>query len=109
MFWSDIWSKEVEHNKDACRMIRKLQTHNNSDTQQQEKIEITVENVQKILQKIPNWQAPGLYMVQGYWFKNFRSLHTRPKECCTDCLNNGQVPTWMIKGRTVLLQKNGQR
>ena len=24
----------------------------------------------------------------------------------TDCLDNGQIPTWMTKGRTVLLQKD---
>ena len=58
-----------------------------------------------MVQKIPKWKAPGPDMVQDYWFKNFRSMHTRLKECYTDCLNNGQVPTWMTKGRTVLLQK----
>ena len=100
MFWSDIWSKEVDHNKDAewlegCRHVM-------SDTQQQKKIEITVEKVQKMLQKIPNWKAPGPDMIQCYWFKNFRSIHIRLKQCYTDCLNNGQLPTWMTKGRTVI-------
>ena len=86
-FWSDIWSKEVEHNKDA-EWLEDFR-HVMSDTQQQEKIEITVEKVQKMVQKIPNWKAPGPDMVQGYWFKNFRGMHTRLKECYTDCLNNG--------------------
>ena len=89
-FWSDIWSKEVEHNKDA-EWLEDFR-HVMSDTQQQEKIEITVEKVQKMVQKIPNWKAPGPDMVQDYWFKNFRSMYTRLKECYTDCLNNGQVP-----------------
>ena len=103
-FWSDIWSKEVEHNKDA-EWLEDFR-HVMSDTQQQEKIEITVKKVQKMVQKIPNWKATGPDMVQGYWFKNFRSIHTRLKECYRDCLNNGQVPTWMTKERTVLLQKD---
>ena len=45
-------------------------------------------------------------VLQGYWFKNFQSMHTRLKECYTDCLNNGQIPIRMTKGRTVLLQKD---
>ena len=97
----------MEHNKDA-EWLEDFR-HVMSDTQQQEKMEITVEKMQRMVQKIPNWKAPGLDMVQGYCFKNFRNIHTRLKVCYTDCLNNGQVPTWMTKGRTVLLQKNGQR
>ena len=33
-------------------------------------------------------------------------MYTRLKECYTDFLNNGQVPTWTTTGRTVLLQKD---
>ena len=50
-FWSDIWSKEVEHNKDA-EWLEDFR-HVMSDTQQQENIEITVEKVRKMVQKIP--------------------------------------------------------
>ena len=50
-FWSDIWRKEVEHNKDA-EWLEDFR-HVMSDTQQQENIEITVEKVRKMVQKIP--------------------------------------------------------
>ena len=80
-FWSYIWSKEVEH----AEWLEDFR-HVMSDTQQQEKIEITVEKVPKMVQKIPNLKAPGLDMVQGYWLKNFQVMHTRLKECYTDCL-----------------------
>ena len=70
----DIWSKEVERNKDA-EWLEDF-GHVMSDTQQQKKIEITVEKVQKMVQKITNWKAPELDMVQGYWFKHFTLVCT---------------------------------
>ena len=56
------------HNKDA-EWLEDFR-HVISDTQQQEKIEIAVEKVRKMAQKIPNWKASGPDMVQGYQFKN---------------------------------------
>ena len=72
----------------------------------QEKIEITTEKIRKILQKLPSWKAPGLDMVQGFWFKNFQSMHIHLKSNLSSCLIEGKVPSWMTKGRTVLIQKD---
>ena len=43
----------------------------------QEKVSISVEKMKKQCGKIPNWKAPGQIDVQGYWIKNFSSLHKR--------------------------------
>ena len=40
----------------------------------QAQLQILRENLKKIL-KIPNWKAPGKDGVQGFWLKNFTSLH----------------------------------
>ena len=40
----------------------------------QAQLQILRENLKKI-SKIPNWKAPGKDGVQGFWLKNFTSLH----------------------------------
>ena len=40
-------------------------------------IEITTEKMRKILQKLPNWKAPGPDMVQGYWFVHILRVCTK--------------------------------
>ena len=71
----------------------------------QEKIEITTEEIRIIWQILPNWKAPGLDMIQGFCFKNFRSIHIHLKSNLSSCLIEGKVPSWMTKGRTILIQK----
>ena len=53
-----------------------------------------------------NWKSPGPVLVQGFWLKNFSSLHERLKLQLKECLDSGFVPSWMIRGRTSLLQKD---
>ena len=47
--------------------------------------------------------------VQGYWFKRFSSLHTRLTELLQTCIVVGDVPTWMTKGKTTLIQKDPEK
>ena len=42
-----------------------------------EKVGISQEIVKMQYRKMPNWKAPGKDGVQGYWLKNFASLHPR--------------------------------
>ena len=66
-FWLAIWSKEVNHNKDA-EWLKDFKKEL-YQVERQGKIEIATGKMRKILQKLPNWKAPGLDMVQGFWFK----------------------------------------
>ena len=72
----------------------------------QEKIDITTESLKKILSRMPNWKSPGLDLVQGFWLKNFSSLHKRVRLQLKECLDSGFVPSWLTRGRTSLLQKD---
>ena len=54
---------------------------------------------------MPNWKAPGPDLVQGFWLKNFATLHERIAEQLQVCLELGRTPTWMTKGRTLLTLK----
>ena len=53
-----------------------------------------------------NWKAPGPDGVRGFWFKNFSSLHPFLCKSLQQCVVEGDVPGWMTKGRTVLIQKD---
>ena len=45
-------------------------------------------------------------LVQGFWLKNFGSLHGRVSLQLKECLDSGFVPSWLTRGRTTLLQKD---
>ena len=55
---------------------------------------------------MPNWKSPDPDLVQGFWLKNFSSLHERVRLQLKECLDNGIVPSWLTRGRTSLLQKD---
>ena len=102
-FWSEIWDKEVEHNRRAEWLSDFKNKMEN--TPKQQRVEITEPKVKKILRKIPNWKAPGPDGVQGFWMKNFTSMRTYLTQYLAHCLE-GNTPEWMTKGRTVLIQKD---
>ena len=71
----------------------------------QEKIDITIGNLKKILGRMPNWKSPGPDLVQRFWLENFSSLHETLRSQLKECLDIGFVPSWLTRGRTSLLQK----
>ena len=74
--------------------------------ERQEEVTVSLENVKAGIRKMANWKAPGPDWVRGYWFKRFPSLHTSIAAALQDCVSYGVVPEWMVKGRTVLIQKD---
>ena len=46
----------------------------------QDNVEITKEEFIMQLRKMPNWKAPGLDRIQGFWLKRFTSQHQRLTE-----------------------------
>ena len=69
-------------------------------------MKVSIDKVRKVLKRMPNWKAPGPDLVQGFWLKNLTSMHDRLTEQLEVCLSSGNVPTWMTKGRTVLIIKD---
>ena len=55
---------------------------------------------------MPNWKAPGLDNIHGYWLKNLTPLHNKLLVYLQDCLDSGVVPDWLTKERTVLIQND---
>ena len=71
-FWGAIWSKSVDHNTDA-KWLKDLLSEVN--VTKQEKVDITKESLKKILGRMPNLKSLGPDLDQGFWLKNFSSLH----------------------------------
>ena len=72
----------------------------------QEDLSITVEDNRNGVSKMKNWKAAGPDLVQGFWFKKLTALHSILQECLQDCICQENVPEWMARGRTVLIQKD---
>ena len=105
-FWESIWSIESTHNKDA-EWLKKLKEE--VELPQQVELSITIDMVTQFLRKVPNWKAPGPDMVQGFWLKNFTGLHHNIANQLQVCLDCGNVPGWMTKGRTVHIMKDPEK
>ena len=76
------------------------------NVKKQEEIDTTTGSLKKILGRMPNWKSPGPDLVQGFWLRNFSSLHERVRLELKECLDSGFVPSWLTEGRTSLLQKD---
>ena len=48
-----------------------------------------------------NWKALGPDGVQGYWFKTFDCLHKPIVIAFQKCIDNRDVPEWIVTGTTV--------
>ena len=103
-FWRKIWSGEVGHNE-RTSWLEDVEVDFRT-TEEQEDIIITAEDIRNGVSKMANWNAAGPDLVQGFWFKKLTRLHSRLQECLQDCIYKGNVPEWMVRGRTVLTQKD---
>ena len=69
-------------------------------------MEIHIDLLKTTLKRISNWKAPGHDGIHGFWFKKSTSIHGRLVLEMNRCLQGAQVPEWMTKGKTTLIQKD---
>jgi len=102
-YWEGIWTTSKDHNKEAewLKEIKKEKVTSNNNN-----FTITLTAIRKQLAKTANWKAPGADQVQGYWIKNFRSLHSRITTNLQQIITESQTPEWLTTGRTVLIIKD---
>ena len=103
-FWSELWDKNVTHNENAEWLTTMKREYQN--VEMQPNINVTEEKVKTQIKKMRKWKACGPDGVHGYWLKEFTSLHSRISEQLDECLQTGQVASWMTKGRTSLILKD---
>ena len=51
-------------------------------------------------------KIPGHDGIHGFWFKKISSPSTRLAIEVNRCLQDAQIPEWMTKGKTALIQKD---
>ena len=103
-FWESIWSIDSTHHAEWLKKLKE-----EVELPQQAELSITIDMVTQFLRKVPNWKETGPDMVQGFWLKNFTGLHHNIANQLQVCLDCGNVPGWMTKGRTVLIMKDPEK
>ena len=98
----NIWSQSADHENNV-KCLQDLRSEFN--IKKQKEIDIATGSLKKILGRMPNCKSPGPDLVQGFWLKNFTSLHERVRLWLKECLDSWFVPSWLNRGRTSLLQK----
>ena len=105
-FGAKIW--EPKKHKENAEWINNI-TKELDGLEEGPKMEIHVDLLKTTLKIISNWKAPGLDGIHSFWFKKFTSLHRRLALEMNRCLQNGQVPEWMTKRKTTLIQKDPKK
>ena len=102
-FWTKIWQPK-KHNEKAewiNDMTRELE-----GLEEGPKAKIHIELLKKDTKKDIKLENPGHDEIHGFWFKKFTSIHDRLALEMNRCLQDAQVPDWMTKGKTTLIQKD---
>ena len=62
-----------------------------------------------VVKKLRSWKAPGRDGICGYWWKNFHQASELLRQILWGMLegDSEDIPTWFVKGRTVLIPKEG--
>ena len=66
-----------------------------------DRLNISVGGAEAGIRRMSNWKVPGPDGVRGFSFKKFPSVH---QDLADGCLDVTGVLSWMVKGRTVLIQ-----
>ena len=106
-FSGSIWGERKERRKDT-EWLESFKRDFEYKVEQEE-VEIITEKIKKILRKMPNWKVPGPEFVQGFWLKNVKNIQEGLRRNLQIYLENGNVPMWMTKGRTILMQKDKEK
>ena len=102
-FWNGIWGTNVSHNSEAEWITRAKES---IKCEKQAAISITQEDVKGRLKSIPDWKGAGPDGIQGFWIKYLSAIHGVLARTLNDCIGSGEVPEWMVEGRTVLIMKD---
>ena len=92
-FCSKLWSEPVEYNIES-EWLKKVK-EKLRDTPKQENVIVTAKELKGAIARMSNWKAAGPDHVQGFWFKKVTNLHPKLKQHLQECVNAGQVPTWL--------------
>ena len=106
LFWNRM-SQPREYNRKAeCisnieKELKRLEEGTNA--------KIHLDSLGATLKKSPNRKTPVNDGIYGYWFKKLTSIHDRLAIKMNRCLQETDIPQWMTKGKTIMIQKDTQK
>lgn len=104
-YWSNIWSKNEVHNKEASWI--KTITEEQAGLDEMAPITITADNVSNTIRRMKNWTTPGIDHIHNYWWKTLKSTHRVLARLFQESLKNpGKIPKYFTHGTTSMLPKN---
>ena len=78
-------------------------------SEKQNTVKITKDDVKGKLKSVPDWKGAGLDKIQGFWLKSFTAAHEVLATVLNECLEDRDVPGWLVEGRTILVMKDPKK
>ena len=105
-FWKGIWSTKVEHKQDA-EWIDRVEVKIPSE--KRDTVKITKDDVKRKLKSMRDGKGAGPDKIQGFWLKSFTAVHEVLATFLNECIDVGDVPGWLVEGRTILVMKDSKK
>ena len=96
----------MEHKQDA-EWIDKAKEKMSSE--KQNTVKITKDDVQRKLKSMADWKEARPDKTQGFWLKSFTAVHEVLATVLNECIEVGDVPGWLVEGRTNLVMKDSKK
>ena len=78
-------------------------------SEKQNTVKITQDDVKRELKSLPDWKGAGPDKIQSFWLKSFTAPHEVLATVLNECLEVGDVPGWLVEGRTILVMKDSKK
>ena len=75
----------------------------------QDQLHISTDDVKGQVRKASNWKALGPDSIQDFRLKKVHHLHDRIATQLNLCLEQGNVPEWMVTGKIHLIMKDEKK
>lgn len=104
-FWSNIWSKPLQHNNSSEWI--KIETERHDNIQVQTDHHITQEELSETIKHTQNWKCPGADKLQNFWYKQFSSTYEILTREINNCIRDPNIfPKFLTQGNTYVKPKN---
>ena len=75
--------------------------------EKQKTVKITKDDVKRNLKSMPDWKVAGPDKIRGFWLKSFTAVCKVLDTVLNECIEVGDVPGWLVEGRTILVMREG--
>ena len=105
-FWAGIWEEEEVIKK--TRWMEEIEERFRGKANLGREMEITTEDIGRMVKKRKNWSSPGVDGIQNYWWKKLDASWPALASVFQKMIDEPEVSVdgWLVMGRTVLIPKD---